>query len=98
MAAHERPPITTRVMNWGGILRLGVFGSLSLISSPIAASVNSQRVIAELKKFRDVPSRLSQPQQAAQLIIAGAIIARSPAMTPIKNADTSTGILYLVLN
>ncbi len=39
MAAPEREPVTTRKMNAGGILRLGVFGSLSLTISPSAATV-----------------------------------------------------------
>ncbi len=35
-----------------------------------------------------VPERFSQPRRAAQLTAAGAVIARSPATTPIRNAST----------
>jgi len=42
-----------------------------------------------------VLSKCSHPNRAAQLTAAGAVIDRSPAITPIKNASTSTDMLPL---
>ncbi len=39
------------------------------------------------RKASHVPFRCSQPSAAPQLTAAGAVIARSPATTPIRNAS-----------
>ena len=61
-AAPQSAPITIRAMNAGGALRLAVFGSLSLTSSPIAAIVKIQGVTAWPRNASGVPCEL-QPAQ-----------------------------------
>ena len=46
MAAPDNAPVTTLVMNCGGIVRLGVFGNLSLNNSPSARTVKMYGVNA----------------------------------------------------
>jgi hypothetical protein len=87
-AAPHSAPITIRAMNCGGALRDPVFGSLSLASSPSAATLKIHGVTAAPRKASGVPWRFSQPRRAAQLTAAGAAIARSPAESPIRNART----------
>ena len=79
---------TMRAMNAGGTLRLAALGSLSLISSPIAAIVKIEGVTACPRNASGVPCSFSQPSRAAQQTAAGAVIARNPAATPMRNAST----------
>jgi hypothetical protein len=82
-------------MNPTGDLRLGVFGSLSAISSPIASALKMYGVAAKPRKASQVFSNCSQPRRAAQLTAAGAVIERSPAAMPIRNAKTYVDIHLL---
>src|SRR5262249_8282355 len=85
-AAPLNPPVTSRAMKPMGALRLGVVGSLSTISSAIAQRLRTYGVAANPRKASGVVSSRSQPRRAAQLTTAGAVIERSPAMTPISSA------------
>ncbi len=60
-AAPQSPPIKIRVPNWTGTVRLGVEGSWSLISSPIAASVKTHGVQAYPRNASPVPESGSRP-------------------------------------
>ena len=86
--APAKAPVTTRAMNCGGTVRLGVLGRLSLMISPMARRVRMMAVMMELRKARWVPARLIQPRSAPQLTTVGAVKARSPAMTPMRRART----------
>jgi hypothetical protein len=79
-----------RAMNPGGALRLGVFGSLSLINSPIASRVKMIGVYLNPIKAIGVPDTASSPIRAAQLVTAGEVIARNPDTIPSTNATTIT--------
>src|SRR5438105_3442655 len=94
-AAPHNAPITIRPMNGTGAFRLGVFGSLSLINSPIASTLNTYGVAAKPREASQVFSRCSQPSRAAQLTAAGAVMERSPATTPMKNAKTKVDMSLL---
>src|SRR5271155_4115463 len=75
-----------RVINWGGVLRLGVFGNLSLINSPMAKTVKMMGVYLKPMNAIGVPATANIPRRAAQLAAAGAIIARSPETIPSNKA------------
>lgn len=86
MAAPESPPIRMRAPNWIGTLRLGVFGSLSEMNSKTAAAVAMPTASVEPRTASGVPVNSSRPRKAAQQTAAGAVVARSPATTPISSA------------
>src|SRR5262245_26905925 len=88
--APASPPITRRAMNDGGALRLGVFGGLSLTYSPSAARVKIATAGVEPINDKKEPCRFNIPRRAAQLIAAGAVMARSPATIPMSTARTNT--------
>src|ERR1035438_7406690 len=73
IAAPHNAPVTIRAMNPGGAFRLGVLGSLSLISSPIASTLTMYGVAAKLRNASQVFSRWSQPKRAAQLTAASGV-------------------------
>ena len=75
-------------MNWGGTLRLAVFGNLSLINSPIASRVKIIGVYLDPIKAIRVPDTARSPIRAAQLVTAGDVIARNPDTIPSTNATT----------
>src|SRR5271167_2356267 len=85
-AAPQRAPITMRVPNGTGVVRLGVAGSLSFTSSAIARSVMITTVTVDPRNARCESWRFIQPRCAAQQATAGAVIARKPAITPIAKA------------
>ena len=86
-------PVTMRAPNPGGAFRLGVVGSLSATSSASARAVRIHGVRADPRKARPVDVRLSQPARAAQLTAAGAVMPRSPAMTPIRTDRRSVVVI-----
>jgi hypothetical protein len=69
-----------------------VFGSLSLIISPIAASVKIATAMIDAIHAKCDPVRLIHPRYAAQHVTAGAVIARRPAITPMKKARARTRV------
>src|SRR5712671_4688174 len=86
IAAPHRAPLTIRPLIPTGAFRLGVFGSLSAMNSPIASTLKMYGVAAKPRKASQLFSRCSHPRRAAQLTAAGAVIERSPTTTPIRNA------------
>lgn len=76
-------------------VRLGVEGSLSATSSPIANKVTIPTVTDEPIKANLVPSRTSRFRCAAQATAAGAVIERSPAITPIPKAIAYTFVKFM---
>jgi len=60
---------------------------LSTTSSANAATVKTHGVTAAPKNSSGVPWRFSHPRRAAQLVTAGAVIERNPAVTPIRKAS-----------
>ena len=85
-------PRTMRAPNCTGTVRLGVEGSWSVTSSTSASSVriHGGRRAQERQAVR---RRSSHPRCAAQLTAAGAVIARSPATTPIRSERRSAGVI-----
>jgi hypothetical protein len=71
-----------------GFVRAGVVGSWSVTSSTMARSVKNETVIIELINFNGEDARLIHPRCAAQAVTAGAVIARNPQTTPIRNAKS----------
>jgi hypothetical protein len=77
-----------RAINWGGTLRLGVFGNLSMINSPIARTVKMMGVYVNPINASGVPDTASNPVRAAQLAAAGEVNVRNPDTIPNTNATT----------
>src|SRR6202044_2867170 len=84
--APTKHPLTMRAMNPGGALRLGVFGSLSLINSPIASRGKMIGVYLNPIKAMGVPDTANSPIRAAQLVTAGDVMVHSPDTIPSTNA------------
>src|SRR4029077_15061794 len=78
----ENPPVITRNARGTGLVRFGVFGSLSATSSASARADRIMVAALEPKEDSHEPLRSSHPRCAAQLTSAGAVSERNPAMTP----------------
>ena len=77
----RRSPWNTR---GAGLVRFGVFGSLSATTSASARDDRIMIAVHEPKKDIHEPLRSSHPRCAAQLTNAGAVSERNPAMTPME--------------
>src|SRR5438876_31354 len=86
ITAPEKAPVTMRAPNCCGTLRLGVDGNWSVMSSTSARMVKMPTAIQWPMKPAQVPASGNQPSQAPQATVAGAVVARRPAITPISNA------------
>src|SRR5437773_313563 len=90
IAAPDRPPSTLRPTSPSSRVRFGVEGSLSMTNSPRAPRVKTRTAPRDPIKASGELPRLSQCRFAAQATTAGAVIVRSPPITPIRNARSST--------
>src|SRR5579872_6265803 len=86
----QSPPKTNRAIKPGGLVRLGVEGSLSATSSTSASTVNTAAAAVDPMKARLVLERFSQFRCAAHATAAGAVKERKPEATPIDNASRNT--------
>ena len=78
-----------RAISPGGVVRAGVFGSLSAISSMTAKSVRTMSVTGRSIKASLLPAKSSQPRYAAQPTTAGAVSERSPVRLPRRRQKRS---------
>ena len=85
--APQNAPLKIRAMNPLGALRLGVFGSLSTINSPIASRVRIKGDARAPRNPKGVLLRCNHCKRAAQLMAAGAVNVRDPATPPISNSN-----------
>src|SRR6476660_9268281 len=86
--APTSAPLRIRAINCGGTLRLAVFGSLSLINSPMARTVKIMGVYLNPINAIGVPATAKVPKRAAQLATAGEVMVRNPDTIPSTNATT----------
>jgi hypothetical protein len=93
--APERAPQIKRAISPTGAVRLGVEGSLSVMISRIASTVNIATAAVEPMNASRVPARLSQPRCAAQAVTAGAVKERIPDTIPIAKARTKTKVALM---
>src|SRR5580704_11707655 len=90
IVAPVRAPLRSRAMNWGGVFRLGVFGNLSLMISPIARTVRIIGVYLKPMKASGELATARDPLRANQLATAGAVKVRNPETIPTRNAHRSS--------
>src|SRR5271168_1261590 len=93
--APERAPQIKRTVSPTGAVRLGVEGSLSVMSSAMASTVKMATAAVDPINARWVPARLSQPRCAAQAVTAGAVRERIPETMPIANARSKTKVALM---
>jgi hypothetical protein len=74
---HAKPR-TTRAFSPGGVVRAGVFGCLSAISSTTAEMVKTTSAIGWSAKASLLPAKSSQPRCTAQQTTPGAVRQRNP--------------------
>src|SRR5689334_4055040 len=75
--APDRPPITSRAINEGGAVRLGVFGNLSFTYSPSAAKDKMATAIGNSMNRSGKPCKLTKPKWPAKPTLAEAATARA---------------------
>ncbi len=88
--APANAPMMSRVVNCGGVLRLGVLGSWSVISSTTRKIVRTVTVIGWAIQCDHLSPTSIHPRNAPHATTAGAVSARRPAMTPIAKASRIT--------
>src|SRR4029077_11412001 len=93
--APERAPRTKRAMRPRGLVRLGVEGSLSVMSSSRASTIKMATAAVEPMNARREPAKLSQFRCAAEAATAGAVRERMPETTPMAKARKRTKELLM---
>src|SRR5262249_54063614 len=86
-AAPHKAPVTILPENPIAAFRLGVFGSLSAINSPIASRLTMYGVAVAPKNESHVPCTFTLPNDAAQLTRASGVNDRYPERRPARNAN-----------
>jgi hypothetical protein len=97
IAAPEAAPVTTRQANGPGLIRLGVKGSLSASNSPKASSMARWDPLPMAIDSREDPLTRSVRRRAAQVTMAGAVMERKPATTPISAGRPSSSVRVIAV-
>src|SRR5947209_18711361 len=86
--APAKAPMTMRAISPGGAVRLGVFGSLSVVSSTRASTLKTATAgTVPIQESRR--GSLSQHRCAPQAVAAGGVRERRPASSPLRTGKTT---------